>query len=90
MELPAPSAVDFTAASEGEKITGTLSETPDADSPIWLCADGKIYEACLVGEAGFSACLPEKTESIQVIFRKNGNLICSESQKIIQKEKENK
>ena len=90
MELPAPSAVDFTAASEGEKITGTLSETPDADSPIWLCAEGKIYEACLVGEAGFSACLPEAAENIQVIFRRNGTLICSESQKIIQKEKENK
>ena len=47
-------------APEGLKLwKGTLPETPDAGSAIYVSCDGTVYEAFCLAENGFAVYLPE-------------------------------
>ena len=65
-------------ASGGEwyGIGGKLPLAPDVDSPVWLVADGTVYEASPVGETpdSFAAYLPQKPETMYVCWRTGGSL----------------
>ena len=57
-------------------ISGKLPLAPDVDSPVWLEADGTVYEASPVGETpdSFAAYLPQKPETMYVCWRTGGSL----------------
>ena len=61
-------------------INGTLNEAPDRDSPIWILAEGTVYEAFPAGEGEnpFTAALPELADQIQILYVQNGTLLLSQ------------
>lgn len=61
------------------KISGELTEEMDADSPIYLLADGTVYEASPLGEeeGSFTAYLPAQIDQASILFRINGILVQS-------------
>lgn len=86
LALPAPQPVSLRAVWEAADgmycLTGEIFERVDADSPIYLHIGGTTYEASPVGDTGFTAYLPDVPETIQLLFRQDGTLLCSEPCKI--------
>ena len=62
-------------------VNGELSLDPDPDSPVWIEANGIIYEASPVGETerSFAAYLPEAAAGWKVYWRTNGVLLAVEA-----------
>lgn len=72
-----PITLNALASEEGwYGLSGVLPLAPDEASPVWLEADGTVYEASPVGETpdSFSAYLPQKPERLFVFWRSGGSL----------------
>lgn len=61
------------------RFTGTLPAA-DTESPVYLLADGVLYEASPVGEepGGFTAYLPGPAAVVTVFYLQEGNLVASQ------------
>lgn len=61
-------------------FAGSIGEPLDDGSPVFIVAQGQIYEAFPAGEgeAPFTAYLPVQASSVQVAFLQNGILILSQ------------
>lgn len=60
--------------------TGNLREPVDATSPIYIFCDGTVYEASPAGEGegAFTAYLPARVQTVQLLAVQNGTLCLSE------------
>ena len=84
--LPAETACAVRAVSGAPdglvKLSGTLTGLlPDSDSPVYVRADGVLYEA-VPSPAGFSLCLPGAADdlpALEVYFTANGALVRAEA-----------
>lgn len=79
--LPASAAVALTPADGAPEGYAALAGdygglAPDPDTPVYVSAGGRLYEAC-PGPEGFCLALPEGAESggLRVIFAAGGNLL---------------
>lgn len=76
----APGAEILLTQSEADglwKLSGSLGTDPDVDSPVYLEADGRIFEASPVGEMpdSFTAYLTAPVGSAQVLWYRDGILV---------------
>ena len=77
-DAKAAAEISLTPGEEGSlfRLSGELPLDPEEDSPVWIEADGVLYEASPVGETqrSFTAYLPEPASLIRVCFRSGGTL----------------
>ena len=61
------------------RVSGELAMNPDTCSPVWIEADGTVYEASPVGETerSFTAYLPQPARTIRVLCLTGGELCAS-------------
>lgn len=55
------------------RLRGTLPETPDTGSPVYVCCGGQVYEAFCMEDNGFAAIVPDGTPE-GVLFQTEGEL----------------
>lgn len=73
--LPEPSGTCAIASSKGKAPEGyvlwqgTLSEDPMEDSPVYVTAEGVVYQALLLKDNGYAVYLPEGVTPACVSFR---------------------
>jgi len=66
-------------APEGLKLwKGTLPETPDAGSAIYVSCDGTVYEAFCLKDNGFAVYLPEDKAPSAVAGTFESNMLAYE------------
>lgn len=70
--------IRLTAGEEGSliRLSGELPLEPEEQSPVWIEADGVLYEASPVGETqrSFTAFLESPAAAVRVCFRAEGRL----------------
>ena len=65
-----------TVAPAGYKrVEGVLPVESDDDSSVYICANGKYYEAFVLQNNGFVAYIPESAEAQSVVFTVNGQSV---------------
>lgn len=78
--LALPDSCGTTQVSQGKapegfvQLKGTLPETPDGDSPVYLVCGEKVYEAFCLKDNGFGILVPEGTAPEGVAFYSGGTL----------------
>ena len=67
-------------ALEGLKlVSGTLPQTPDTESDVYVVCGGKTYEAFLLAENGFAAYVPEDAQVQHLVYAINHQMVMYET-----------
>ncbi len=84
LDARAADEIRLNAAEESGffRVDGVLPMDPDRTSPVWIEADGVVYEASPVGETerSFTAYLPQSVQTIRICFLSGDVLYASSTQ----------
>lgn len=78
-ELPENSSGTVQISAKKGSIKGTLPQTPDIESPVYLACDGIAYEAFLLADDGFAANVPEGAAAQYLVYSVGGTLTMFET-----------
>ena len=79
LELPEKTVGNVQVAVKKGSIKGTLPQSPDTDSNVFVVCDGTVYEAFLLADNGFIANIPEEANAQYLIYTVGGTLTMFET-----------
>lgn len=79
LELPEKAAGSVQITLKKGSVKGTLPQTPDADSNVYVVCDGTAYETFLQKDDGFAANVPEDAKVQYLVYTVGGTLTMFET-----------
>lgn len=79
VEMPEKSSGIAQITAKKGTVKGTLPQTPDVESPVYLVCDGIAYEAFLLADNGFAANVPEGAAAQYLVYYVGGMLTMFET-----------
>lgn len=79
LELPEKTSGSAQITAKKGSIKGTLPQTPDTDSSVYVVCGGAVYEAFLLADGGFAVNVPEGTNAQYLVYTVGGTLTMFET-----------
>lgn len=79
LELPEKTSGSAQITAKKGSIKGTLPQTPDTDSSVYVVCGGAVYEAFLLADGGFAVNVPEGTNAQYLVYTVGGTLMMFET-----------